>query len=606
MMKRVLTGILIVVAVVAAADLRVAYEPSRVAAAAYPAWAHAHWVWLGSSQANRSSEMAFVRGFLDRDVPVGAVDLDSQWATGDNNFVFDTAKYPDPAVMVAEFHALGVRVILWATSVVDTDSPNFQEGKDRGYFLTGLFTDEIKWWHGVGSFIDYTNPDALAWWHAQMDLVLDMGVDGFKNDGTDPYIFEMGEAYGYAGVVSQRDYANMYYSDFFNYARSKNPEALIMSRPVDSFEFVYWNFSPRDVVFAGWVGDQDPDFSGLQDALRNILHSAWQNYVNFGSDIGGYRHGPGPNGRTKELFIRWAQMGAFCPLMENGGDNQHRPWMFDNTNETLDIYRTFVHAHMELGPYFLAQGSAAFESGGSVIHPVAEYTDFEPSTFAYKLGPDVFVNPITVNGTDTISVSFPSGDDWVDWWNTSIVYAGDSTINYAIPLDRYPAFHRKGSLLPLNVTRSYVGHGDVRSADALTLLLLHPVEAGSSCVVREFGPDSLAQECSYTYRALSSGGQRELSLRCTGHPRALLLQVRGVDADVLGVERAVSRTVSGELEHRRVDRARSLDQMHAECGVQTACFYVADGSDAYARGTLFVRSPGSLTGVDISIILAHS
>jgi hypothetical protein len=61
-------------------------------------------------------------------------------------------------------------------------------------------------------------------------------------------------------------------------------------RPVDSFgNLIYWKFAPRDVVFSGWVGDQDPTFSGLKNALRNMFHSAWNNYVNFGSDIGGYR-----------------------------------------------------------------------------------------------------------------------------------------------------------------------------------------------------------------------------------------------------------------------------------------------------------------------------
>ena len=57
-------------------------------------------------------------------------------------------------------------------------------------------------------------------------------------------------------------------------------------------------------MWAGWVGDQDPTFDGLQyvamaawyllrltlsslrDALANMFHSAWQNYTNFGSDIG--------------------------------------------------------------------------------------------------------------------------------------------------------------------------------------------------------------------------------------------------------------------------------------------------------------------------------
>jgi len=68
----------------------------------------------------------------------------------------------------------------------------------------------------------------------------------------------------------------------------------------------------------------------------------------IGSRTGGYRSSNVPLGRTKQLFIRWAQMGAFVPLMENGGNGEHRPWMFDNTNQTLDIYRNFVNIHMEM------------------------------------------------------------------------------------------------------------------------------------------------------------------------------------------------------------------------------------------------------------------
>ena len=60
-------------------------------------------------------------------------------------------------------------------------------------------------------------------------------------------------------------------------------------------------------------------------------------YANFGSDIGGYRQGTGKYGRTKELFVRWFQLGAFSPLMENGGYGEHRPWKYDN--QTLEIYK---------------------------------------------------------------------------------------------------------------------------------------------------------------------------------------------------------------------------------------------------------------------------
>ncbi len=76
---------------------------------------------------------------------------------------------------------------------------------------------------------------------------------------------------GYAGIVDPRDYANRYYRcvfgtflellfdtchfrDFLYYSRKTNPDALIMSRPVDSYGPIYWQFSPRDVVLSGkWL-----------------------------------------------------------------------------------------------------------------------------------------------------------------------------------------------------------------------------------------------------------------------------------------------------------------------------------------------------------------
>ena len=45
-------------------------------------------------------------------------------------------------------------------------------------------------WHGNGQLLDYTNPAAVEWWHTQMDNVLDLGIDGFKTDGTGPFIME--------------------------------------------------------------------------------------------------------------------------------------------------------------------------------------------------------------------------------------------------------------------------------------------------------------------------------------------------------------------------------------------------------------------------------
>lgn len=388
--------------------------------------------------------------------------------------------------------------------------------------------------------LDYTNPAAVEWWHSQMDWVIDIGLDGWKCDGTDPYIYMLGIAHGYGGRVTYREYADDYYSDFFFYTRSKNPDALIMSRPVDSFgvgeEALYWSFSPRDVVFAGWVGDENPTFYGLRNALRNMLHSAWNNYVGFGSDIGGYRSGGkswGPTlpeqGRTKQLFLRWAQMGSVNSLMENGGDNDHGPWEFDN--QTVEIYRTFVNLHYEIKPYLLNAGTTAYYANVSIMKPLANRTDHVPSTWDWYLWTDIFVSPVVDNVTSQ-KIDFPDDRScWVDWWNSSSVYCGPLTVNYDVPIERYPIFQRQGSILPLDVTTNDSQFGDSRNAGALTLAVALPGVFGHSLqektVVRQWkGP---TQELSYS---LDEG---LLKLIATSHSRHLLVRLANVTLSPVSV-----------------------------------------------------------------------
>lgn len=80
-------------------------------------------------------------------------------------------------------HANNIKVMCWATNLVNIDSPNYKDGYNKGYYLNGGET--VEWWLGHGSFIDYTNPDAVNWWHNQMNNVLVLnqtdkeGIDGW-------------------------------------------------------------------------------------------------------------------------------------------------------------------------------------------------------------------------------------------------------------------------------------------------------------------------------------------------------------------------------------------------------------------------------------------
>ena len=38
---------------------------------------------------------------------------------------------------------------------------------------------------------------------------------------------------------------------------------------------IFMDFSPKRVMYSGWVGDDDPTFKGLKSALKSYLMSAW-------------------------------------------------------------------------------------------------------------------------------------------------------------------------------------------------------------------------------------------------------------------------------------------------------------------------------------------
>lgn len=44
--------------------------------------------------------MDLVKGYLDRGIKVGGVNIDSGWSTGYNNFIWDNTKFPDPKKLI--------------------------------------------------------------------------------------------------------------------------------------------------------------------------------------------------------------------------------------------------------------------------------------------------------------------------------------------------------------------------------------------------------------------------------------------------------------------------------------------------------------------------
>lgn len=412
------------------------------ATAPWPAWTLRHWVW--EDESTQESALGLVDGYLERDIEVGAIIIDSPWATGYNTFQFDPALFPDPQGLIDELHARDVRVFLWVVPAINTDQEElYAYAAERGWFMqddADSGPEVVDWWKGDGSLIDYFNPEAVAWWHGLIQPVLDMGIDGWKCDGLDFSALLAPYSPGAGREVTRPEYSEVYYRDFFEHTRAVlGDDRIITARPVDNYGTGFGGeaaaFAPVDINWAGWVGDQDADFGGLAAALNNLYHSAAMGYVNSGADIGGYREDGSELGRDKEVFIRWAQAGAFWPVMENGGGGEHRPWAFDAETET--IYRQLVQLHHALLPVLDAQGAVAFAEGRSLM------TFQDERRYAWLLGDDVFVAPILQPGGG-VEVTLPEGR-WRYLYDSGAVLDGGAQLSLTLPLDEAAVYVRDGS-----------------------------------------------------------------------------------------------------------------------------------------------------------------
>jgi alpha-glucosidase (family GH31 glycosyl hydrolase) len=430
-----------------------------------PRWAFEHWVWEDNVNTRTSAEQ-LVQGYLDRSIPVSAVILDSPWETAYNTCVFDqtAARYPNAQTMINNFHAKNVKVIMWITAVVNTESPDYAAARAANVGVNN--SADISWWKGVGIHIDHTSTSAKTWWHGLLDKVLNMDVDGFKVDQGADYV--PAPVITSIGSLTTDVFKKYYYADMFDYTTGKNPQAVTVARAYSAAQNGFGASIAKSPI--SWQGDFDGDFSGISNQVNDIYTAAQAGYSAPGVEIGGYQ-GANP---TKHSLIRYTQFAALTPLMENGGSNGgmtcHTPWYWDsiggNANtQTTDIYRYFVSLHNELVPYLFSYDVEASLTGTSILRN----TDIPNAQ--HMLGEEIFVSPL-ISDVTVKKIIFPASGEWIDYWNDSIVFTAGTTIQqYSSPLNRIPLFIKAGAIIPMNVKTSVTGHGDSTSAGKITMVI---------------------------------------------------------------------------------------------------------------------------------------
>ncbi|MEO8614960.1 MAG: TIM-barrel domain-containing protein, partial [Luteolibacter sp.] len=454
-----------------------------------PRWAYEHWVWEDNTN-TQASTVQLVSDYQTRNIPVGAVIVDSPWSTAYMNFAFNSAKYPDAQTMITNFRNQGVQVVCWMVGMINQSGgeapllphPDFNFVRSSGYQVRNPANadpntnDIFGYWKGAGLAIDFTNPNAVNWFMGNGNAnLIAMGVRGFKVDESNAYVSDPVKTSAgsvYAGAnITKAQYTAHYQAKVSDWIRSQTSstgnDGIVISRPY-SFQGQPGGFHcPVSKLTAGWCGDFDGDFAGFSTQIGNIYTSADAGYSAVGFEVGGY-YG---NSATRDSLLRQAQFAALLPVMENGGSNggltNHVPWYWDSLNgttTTVPIYRYYATLHHNLAPFLFHTGVTANLTGTPAV------TNTDIATYRHVLGNVLLTRAVMAGDNTSVLMKFPTGL-WIDWWNQANMYSGDGQATVVSAIDKAPLYVRAGAIIPAKVDNNITGLGDTDSAGKDTILV---------------------------------------------------------------------------------------------------------------------------------------
>ena len=399
------------------------------------------------------------REYKKRNIPLDVIVVDFFHWPKQGEWKFDKTYWPDPKAMVEELSEMGVKLMVSIWPTVDRESENYEEMLEKGYlirtergFRTGLSFE------GATVHFDPTNPEARKYvWDKVKKNYYDLGIKLFWLDEAEPeYSVYDFDNYRYH-LGTDLEIGNLYPLE---YARTfyEGMEAEGQKNIVNLLRCA-WAGSQKYGALV-WSGDIASSFESMRNQLAAGLNMGLAGIPWWTTDIGGF-HGGDPNDPAfRELFVRWFEWGAFCPVMRLHGDREPRQPQVGTTGgatcrsgaanevwsygeEVYEICKKYINQREELRPYTRKLMEEAHEKGTPVMRTL--FYEFPDDSKCWEIedeymyGPDILVAPVITAGSRKRDVYLPFGKRWVDR-NTGIEYEGGKIVSIDAPLDIIPTF----------------------------------------------------------------------------------------------------------------------------------------------------------------------
>ena len=300
--------------------------------------------------------------------------------------------YDDIGQLTRDLKALGYKSQTYLFPYFFVDTANYKQGAARGYFVKNSHGDPyIIPFHTVdderkkparrlAGILDFTNPEAVTWYQEIIrQIVVDLDFDGWMHDFGEDVPEDAVFYNGKTGAEMHNIYPVLYQKATY--------EACMRHKPDVSYYARSGYAGAQGYNMALWTGDQIINWSyddGLPSVVPGALNLGICGCPYIGPDIAGYFHGDNfPSVVDEELWIRWVQLGALCPIMRDL--IAYYPIELWTNEATVEAFRTYARLHMSLFPYFYTYAHHAHATGAPIMrHLYLAYPD-DPEVSKFRL-----------------------------------------------------------------------------------------------------------------------------------------------------------------------------------------------------------------------------